>query len=129
MLRRTGRVILIAALAVVPLVGIGVNASAATSEAQPQAGAPRAIATPDAETSIFIAYSKTNFGGKFTNINGCGGHDMPYAVGSYQWVAKGQSSFLYNQTKEQGVITGRLGSGTNADSKNPVGWKSILIIC
>jgi hypothetical protein len=82
-----------------------------------------------AETSIFIAYSGRNQTGKVTNINGCGGHNMPYAVGSYAWVARGQSAFLYNSANEGGTITGRLGAGTNANSNSPVGWKSILIIC
>lgn len=43
MSRMTSRVILIAALAVVPLVGTAVNASAATSGATLQAGAPQAV--------------------------------------------------------------------------------------
>lgn len=82
-----------------------------------------------AETSIFIAYSAKNFGGKITDINGCGVHNMPYAVGSYQWLARGQSGRMYNVKNAAGATVAVLGSGTDASSSKGVGWKSIFIVC
>ncbi len=82
-----------------------------------------------AETSIFIAYSGSGFSGKVTNINGCGTHNMPYAVGSYQWLARGQSGRMYNVKNASGVTVAILDSGTDTSSSKGVGWKSIFIVC
>jgi hypothetical protein len=82
-----------------------------------------------AETSIFIAYPQTGFGGNPVDINGCGGHNLPTTVNSYQWVARGQTGYMYNQTNEQGVIETTLSSDQDASQKTHVGWKSIFIVC
>ncbi|HEX6468293.1 MAG TPA: MiAMP1 family antimicrobial peptide [Streptosporangiaceae bacterium] len=82
-----------------------------------------------AETSIFIAYSKPGHTGTQRNINGCGPHNMPYPVGSYEWVARGQSGKMYNVSNAAGVSVATLASDTNASSSRGVGWKSIFIVC
>lgn len=120
------------------LVGTLVALGALTAAVSPAAAAPvhpaavsvrPAAVTPDAETSIFIAYSGKGFSGKTTNVNGCGVHNFTYALGSYDWVARGQSAYLYNVANAAGTIVATLGSGTNADSMSGVGWKSIFIVC
>lgn len=85
--------------------------------------------SPDAVTSEFIAYSQSNFTGTATIIDGCGGHNMPYPVGSYEWINRGQSARLYNLANEQGTTVAQLAADTAASSSTGVGWKSIFIVC
>ncbi len=82
-----------------------------------------------AQTSIFIAYPQTNFNGTPHDISGCGGHNLPATVNSYQWLARGQTGYMYNEVNEQGKIQTTLSSNQDASQKTHVGWKSIFIVC
>ena len=86
-------------------------------------------ASPDASTSIFIAYSGTGYTGTPTDISGCGGHNMPYPVKSYQWLNRGQSGRMYNTANEQGAAATVLPADHAEQQSTPVGWKSIFIVC
>jgi hypothetical protein len=137
LLRRISALVAIA-VAVLTFGGMtAATASAATSGSASTANVTHAVAltarvdavTPDAETSIFVAYSKANHTGTATNINGCGVHNMPYAVGSYEWIARGQSARMYNVANASGTTVATLGSATSASSSTGVGWKSMFIVC
>lgn len=121
--------ILVGALLATGALAASASSAVATPVHPATTSARPAVITPHAETSIFIAYSAKGFGGKTTNISGCGVHNMPYALGSYDWIARGQSAYMYNVANAAGTIQTTLGSGTNADSLNPVGWKSLFIVC
>jgi len=86
-------------------------------------------ASPDASTSIFIAYSGTGYTGTPTDISGCGGHNMPYPVKSYQWLNRGQSGRMYNSANEQGAAATVLPADHAEQQSTAVGWKSIFIVC
>lgn len=91
-----------------------------------------ALASPNsnlAVTSDFIAYSGQGFTGNHVDIDTCGGHNMPFALGSYQWLNRGQSALLYNTTDEQGTPVTTLPADHAEQMATPVGWKSIFIVC
>ena len=81
------------------------------------------------ETSIFVAYPATGLNGYPDDINGCGVHDMPYAVKSYQWIARGQTGYMYNVKNDGGALMATLSSNEGTSSQTPVGWQSIFISC
>jgi hypothetical protein len=92
-------------------------------------GAASAPSAHAGSTSIFIAYSGHNFGGTKKELSGCGVHNMPYAVGSYAWVAEGQSGNMYNCKNAGCNINFTLSSSESGTDKNGVGWQSVQIIC
>ena len=101
---------------------------AVSAPARHQVTAPTRVLVPAAETSSFVAYSGTSMTGTSRDINGCGTHNMPFAVRSYRWIARGQSGRMYNCTNAACAVNFVLSSNANASSPNPVGWKSIFIV-
>jgi hypothetical protein len=102
---------------------------AVSAPARHVVSAPTRVLVPAAETSSFVAYSGTSFTGTARDINGCGTHNMPFAVKSYQWIARGQSGRMYNCTNAACAVNHVLGSGSNSSQSTPVGWKSVFIVC
>jgi hypothetical protein len=108
-----------------------VSASSAVAAPTHHAVSPSAhrIAIPAAETSSFVAYSGTSMTGTSRDINGCGVHNMPFAVRSYRWIARGQSGRMYNCSGAGCAANFVLASNENTSQTTPVNWKSIDIVC
>jgi hypothetical protein len=102
---------------------------AVSVQARHQVKAPTRILVPAAETSSFVAFSGTSMTGTSRDINGCGVHNMPFAVRSYRWIHRGQSGRMYNCANAGCAVNFVLASNADSSSPNPVGWKSIDIIC
>lgn len=139
------RAVLAVLLSFVALGMAAPTALAATSVGMTRASAPaataaaRALAARDLtapitlpsrrETSSWVVYSGTSMTGTSRDINGCGTHNRPFPVNSYRWVARGQSGRMYNCFNAGCAVNFVLPSNSNASSNNPVGWKSIFIVC
>jgi MiAMP1 len=108
---------------------LAVPVSAMAAPAHGTISAPATVTVPAAETSSFVAFSGTSFTGTARDINGCGVHNMPFAVKSYHWIARGQSGRMYNVANAAGAAVFVFNSGESGSSSTPVGWKSIDIIC
>jgi len=116
-----------ASLALGVLAGSAATAFAATA---PHAAPARThSAVPNAPTSSFVTYTKSNYRGKSHNITGCGGHNLPLPIKSYSWTGDGQNGLMYNQKHEAGKVVFTLHGNQNTKSPHGVGWKSILINC
>jgi hypothetical protein len=108
----------------------GATATAIAAPAPHAASAHHAVsARVNATTSAFLAYPLSDFRGNPTNINGCGSHNLPARIGSYQWTARGQSGDMYNCLNEACHVNFVLPSDQNASQSTGVGWKSMLIVC
>lgn len=113
-----------------------VSASTAVAAPAPHAvsahhavSARAVISVPLAPTSSFVDFSGHDFTGTAHDISGCGVHNLPLPVGSYEWFARGQSGRMYNCTNAACAVNFVLSSNQNASQSTGVGWKSIFIVC
>jgi MiAMP1 len=104
-------------------------ALAATSAPAVAHGATNAHVVPAVATSEFIVYSGGNYGGRHQIEEGCGIHNFPYALKSYEWIALGQSGNMYNVKNGAGRLQYTFSANTSGRSPNANGWKSIFIVC
>lgn len=116
---RLGLKVLVSTLFVLGTVA-GTASTALAAPARP-AVIPRAL------TSSFIAFTGHDFTGTSHDLTGCGGHNIPTPLGSWEVVYQGQHIHTYNVRNEGGASQTTFTS--NQSSPNGAGWLSIFIAC
>jgi MiAMP1 len=86
-----------------------------------------AISASRAPTSSFVAFTGHDFTGTEHDISGCGGHNMPLPLGSWEVFYRGQTINMYNVTNEAGRIVATFRG--NQSSSTGAGWKSLFVVC
>lgn len=82
-----------------------------------------------ATTSTFTIWSALNFSGTSRTIEGCGVHNLPFAVKSYLWHGNGQSGRMYNVKNAAGAAQFVFPTTGTESSPGADGWESIDIVC
>lgn len=103
------------------LATVAIGGLAAVPSTAAEAGA-------DGMTSSFVAYEGTSFSGRSADINGCGGHQIPFH-GSYKWIPRGQDGRMHNAADGRDPVHTVLRSNRDAEQSTPYGWQYIYIVC